>query len=348
MNIAVVSLYLPSGSKIGVGYQAHYMANAMVRRGHQVTLFSSCPPTEGARYQTVCLPVGDRWRTFRFAWEVGKLDLSKFDLLHAHGDDYWLWRRRVPRHVRTMHGSCLFEAMNVPGLKEKVRMLALAAGEITASFLADRTVAVSRNTCRFYPWIRAVIPNGVDLSAFHPQEQKETAPTILFVGTYRNRKRGQLLMEQFAQVVRPALPQAQLWMVCSDAPPAEGVTVWGNVSTEQLADLYRRAWVFCLPSSYEGFGVPYIEAMASGTPVVATPNPGAVEVLEAGQCGLLAEPEELGNQLLQLLRDDQQRRRLSQAGLQRARQYDWQRIIEQYEQIYGQVLGKTAASIPLP
>lgn len=52
--------------------------------------------------------------------------------------------------------------------------------------------------------------------------------------------------------------------------PDDGVRVLGKVSLERLTEFYRRAWLFCLPSSYEGFGVPYIEAMASGTAVVAT------------------------------------------------------------------------------
>ena len=226
--------------------------------------------------------VGSWGGTFRFAWELRGADLSGFDVVHAHGDDYLLWGRNKPAHVRTMHGSCLAEAANVPGLKEKLRMLMLGLSEIAATVVADRTVCVSQNTRRYYPWVRDAIANGVDTNAFRPGGQREAEPTILFVGTYQNRKRGKLLMEAFGDTILPALPTAKLWMVCGDAPPAPNVAAFGRVPLEKLADLYRRAWVFCLPSSYEGFGVPYIEAMASGTPVVATPNVGAVEVLGDG------------------------------------------------------------------
>ena len=218
------------------------------------------------------IPVGERCRTFRFAWELRRIDWSGFDVVHAHGDDYFLWMKE-PVHVRTMHGSCLAEALHIPGLKEKLRMVMLGLSEIAAACAAQRTVGVSENTRRSFPWIRQVIPNGVCLDKFHPAETKAPVPTILFVGTYKNRKRGELLMRAFEQRVRAAVPDAQLWMVCDDAPPAPGVTVLGRVGEAQLAELYRKAWVFCLPSSYEGFGVPYIEAMASGTAVVATPNP---------------------------------------------------------------------------
>lgn len=334
MKIAMISLYLPSGSKIGSGYQAHYMASAMTRRGHRVTMFSPCVPTDGALYETVTMPVGERMRTFRFAWNLRRIDFSGFDVVHAHGDDYWLWGRNLPVHVRTMHGSCLAETLHVPGAGEKLRMAMLGVSEVLATVVADRTVCVSRNTRRYYPWVRDVIMNGVDVEAFRPQEERESAPTVLFVGTYHNRKRGKLLMDEFARAIRPALPNAQLWMVCDDAPVAPGVTVFGRVSLEKLAELYRRAWVFCLPSSYEGFGVPYIEAMASGTPVVATPNVGACEVLGNGRFGVIVAPRDLGKSLLRLLFDSSERERLRRVGLERTRDFDWNRIAGQYERIY--------------
>ena len=126
----MLSYYLPSGSKIGVGYQAHYMANAMIRRGHQVTLFSPCPKAPDALYDLVQVDVAKRFRTFYFAWQFRKTDFSVFDVIHAHGDDYWLWKKRVPCHVKTMHGSCLDEMKNIPGFKEKLRMFMLAVGEM--------------------------------------------------------------------------------------------------------------------------------------------------------------------------------------------------------------------------
>ena len=218
MKIAMISWYLPSGSKIRLGYQAHYMANAMSRRAHRVTMFSPCAATEGALYETRTMPVGESMRTFRFAWNLRKIDFSGFDVVHAHGDDYWLWGQNVPIHVRTMHGSCLAETLHVPGAGEKLRMAMLGLSEMLATGVADRTVCVSRNTRRYYPWVRDVIMNGVDVQAFHPQEERESDPTVLFVGTYHNRKRGKLLMDEFVRVIPPTLPGAQLWMVCDDAP----------------------------------------------------------------------------------------------------------------------------------
>ena len=310
----MISNYLPSGSKIGVGYQVHALANALVDRGHDLTVFSSCGPPDGARYSTKTVPLDGANRTFKFAWRLRQVDWTPFDVLHAHGDDYWLWRRRVPVHVRTMHGSCLSEARWVRGTRDRLRMLLLGLSEVLASLIADRTVAVSENTRRWLPWVRAVVPNGVDLTRFHGRERSPT-PSLLFVGTYLNRKRGKLLVEVFEREVLPACPDAELWMVCEDAPARARVKVLGRVSDTDLAELYGRAWAFCLPSTYEGFGIPYIEAMASECPVIATPNQGAVEVTRNGQLGVIVEDKALGRAIVRLLVSSDERARLAQEAL---------------------------------
>lgn len=95
LRIAMVSYYLPSGSKIGVGYQVHALATALDDRGHEVTVFSACPPVPRARYAPRLVQPRGHLRTFRFATQLRRIDLSGFDVLHAHGDDYWMWRRRA-------------------------------------------------------------------------------------------------------------------------------------------------------------------------------------------------------------------------------------------------------------
>lgn len=337
LRLAMSSFYLPSESKIGAGYMAHRLAQVMVDRGHQVTMFSPSRRPDDARYDHTHVVQTGSMRTVRWPFRLRQLDLSGFDVYHAHGDDHLRIGRPTPAHVRTIHGSCFSEAIHIHGVKERVRMVGLGFTEVAATAVADVSVAVSQNTRTYYPWVRRVIPNGVALDRFHPGA-KEDRPTILFVGTYEQRKRGRLLMEAFRNVVRPAVPDAQLWMVCTDAPAADGVEVLGTVSEDDLADRYRRAWVFCLPSSYEGFGVPYIEALASGTAVVATPNPGAREVLAEGRFGVLTEPEALGAALVALLQDQPHRSALATSGLQRAQAFSWDQVASQYEAIYSSAI----------
>jgi glycosyltransferase involved in cell wall biosynthesis len=213
-------------------------------------------------------------------------------------------------------------------------MLSLAVCEVGSTFLADVRVAVSENTRAYIPRIHTVVPNGVDLKGFYPDGERAENPSILFVGTLRGRKRGQWLREVFDGEVRKSIPNAELWMVCEEPVQGEGIRWMGRVSEEVLCQLYRRAWVFCLPSTYEGFGIPYIEAMASGTPVVSTFNPGAVEVTEGGLRGLLCRDSRLGGSLLRVLRNHAAREHLAEMGRQRVQDFAWHRVCSAYERIY--------------
>jgi len=348
LRIAMISYYLPSGSKIGVGYQVHELASELARRGHEVDVFSPCPPVAGARYGHRHVDLSGPLRTFRFATRLRRVDFSGYDVLHAHGDDYWMWRRRVPRHVRTLHGSCFEEALRIKGTWERLRMVLLGFSEVLASIVADTTVVVSPQTRRWTPWVRTVIPNGVDSTRFHPDAGRRSPhPVVLFVGTWGGRKRGAELAQAFASQVRPAAPDAELWMVTEDAPPdvPDGVRVLGRLSDEELARTYQQAWVFCLPSSYEGFGIPYAEAMLSGLPVVATPNLGARYVTDEGRSGVLAELDGIGAALVDLLTDESRRAELARASLARATEFTLDRVVDAYESVYRQA---TLTARPAP
>ncbi len=332
MRIATISYYLPPVDHIGAGYQMHYTANAYVRHGHQVTMFSPYrEKAPDALYDMVQVPVGKTNRTFRFAWNMRGQDFSKFDVLHAAGDDYWLLGKKRPYHIRTFHGSCFAEAVQATDLRGKLRMSLLGLSEWMACAVADRKVSVSYNNRKYIPFAKEVIWNGVDLTVFKPGPAKSINPSILFVGVLDSRKRGAELLDIFQNEIRSVIPNAELWIAREEKPvDAPGVRGFGRVPLETLAELYQKAWVFCLPSSYEGFGVPYIEAMASGTAVAATPNVGALEVLENGKYGRIADLPELGSTLLTLLQDREQRTIMEQIGLARAQVFSWNNVVSSY------------------
>lgn len=276
-------------------------------------------------------------RTFGFAWDLRGIDFLPFDVLHAHGDDWFLWSKSRPWHVHTFHGSCLAEALHAPTWIGKLRMAALAACEMSSLLLADVNVAVSENTRRYIPRIRHVIPCGVDTAAFRQGTEKSPEPSLLFVGTIHGRKRGRMLLDLFRRTIRIRMPDAEMWCVC-DRPDGEadgdGVRFLGRVDHQALTGLYRRAWVFCLPSTYEGFGVPYIEAMASGTAVVASPNPGAREVLGNGRWGAVCSDNQLAEELVAVLANNRRRSAMEEAGVERARAFSWEFVAAQYERLY--------------
>lgn len=332
MKIAVISYYLPPNDRIGSGVQTHYLANAYARAGHNVTMLSPYGSADvDALYTPVKIPCGTKNRTLQFALNLRKFDFSEYDLVHAGMDDWALIGVKKPFHIRTFHGSCFAEALVAGDFKSFVRMSWLGMTEWLSCAVANKTVAVSQNTLKFIPFCHDVIWNGIDKSIFFPSTTKSDLPTIMFVGTLDSRKRGRLLLEVFQNEVQKKFPEAQLWIVRETIDPnISGVKIFGSVTNEHLADLYRKAWVFCLPSSYEGFGVPYIEAMASGTAVVSSPNLGALEVTENGKYGRVVVDSELGSCICELLSSDDTRMRQAALGLQRTQNLDWDFLINEY------------------
>lgn len=343
LKVAVVSASLPApGRKAGgVAQVAHDLAGGLARRGHRVTVWSFDAAPEGAPYRVAPLP----WKRFatsrvgRFATEgyLGNVlallpRYGDADAVVAMGDSLLLPLRGKPV-VRVMHGSALGEALTASSPWRFVSQLGIYPQELLTALVQRGTVGVSLNTRRYNPFVRRVIPNGVDLAAFHPAGEKSPEPSVLFVGTLEGRKRGRLLLDAFLREIRPRHPSATLTLVSPPGPAAEGVTYRTGISVAELAELYRRSWVYASPSAYEGFGLPYLEAMASGTPVVATPNPGSREVLEDGRHGLLVEDAGLGAAVLRLLEDGAARREWAERGLARAREYSLETMVDRYEEL---------------
>jgi glycosyltransferase involved in cell wall biosynthesis len=112
----------------------------------------------------------------------------------------------------------------------------------------------------------------------------------------------------------------------------------GYLPEETLAVMYRLASVFVFPSLYEGFGLPPLEAMASGTPVVTSNVSSLPEV--AGDAALLVDPYDpaaIAEAIYQVLNDERLRQNLRTSGLARARQFSWEQSVRRVREIYGEV-----------
>jgi glycosyltransferase involved in cell wall biosynthesis len=112
-----------------------------------------------------------------------------------------------------------------------------------------------------------------------------------------------------------------------------GARMRGYVEKDALADLYRGAAAVVLPSRFEGFGLPLLEAMACGTPVVATNEPALVEV--ANGAAVLVPREQLADGIRTALAE---RERLVAAGLARARLFSWAETARRTADVYREVL----------
>ena len=109
----------------------------------------------------------------------------------------------------------------------------------------------------------------------------------------------------------------------------ERVEFLGYVEDEVLAGLYANATLLVLPSQDEGFGLPALEAMASGTPVLVSDGGALPEIVgEAGRIFCLSNPEGLSNTLKECLGDGRLRTELREKGLARAKQFSWQTTAE--------------------
>jgi glycosyltransferase involved in cell wall biosynthesis len=119
------------------------------------------------------------------------------------------------------------------------------------------------------------------------------------------------------------------------------VRFFGFVSDSTLAILYRLASVFVFPSLYEGFGLPPLEAMSSGTPVITSNVSSLPEVV--GDAALLIDPYDphaIADAMRRLLTDDALREDLREKGRARARHFSWERSIRRVREIYGEVLDR--------
>jgi glycosyltransferase involved in cell wall biosynthesis len=193
-----------------------------------------------------------------------------------------------------------------------------------------------------------LIPLAVD-SCFRASEgdSRTSEPTILYTGGFDPRKRVGDLFEAVARV------GSSVKLVLTGSPPPgivklaertldRRVSFSGYVSDEQLASLYRRAWLVAYPTQMEGFGFPVVEAFASGTPVVATSVGSIAEV--AGDAALLVSPgdvDALAEAIQRLLSDEQLRRSLRAAGLRRVASYSWDAVASRTLAVYRELLASS-------
>ncbi|MBI2845101.1 MAG: glycosyltransferase family 4 protein, partial [Chloroflexi bacterium] len=104
----------------------------------------------------------------------------------------------------------------------------------------------------------------------------------------------------------------------------------GYIASQDLGAVLQRAWLFVFPSLYEGFGLPIVEAMASGVPVIAANASSIPEV--AGDAALLVDPQDAqawAEAIAQVLRDERLRTELVARGKERAKSFTWQKCAEQ-------------------
>ena len=204
---------------------------------------------------------------------------------------------------------------------------------------ASRVIAVSERTKRdliglygIRPEKITVTPHGVD-PAFAPGAVAGGGGYLLYVGAVQARKDPLAAARAAKEVGLPLVvagPEREPEL--ARELEAVGVDLRGYVDKHELANLYRGAAALVLPSRYEGFGLPVLEAMACGTPVVASADPALREV--AGDAAVYADGD-----LAEAIRTAlDERDRLVAAGLERAKSFSWEETARRTLTVYREVL----------
>jgi len=205
----------------------------------------------------------------------------------------------------------------------------------------------------------SVIYNGVDHSIFKPYKKKTLDnPYIMYVGAERPRKNFGRLLEAFAMLSKE-FPELRLVKVGEPGRSEEyrrdtlmrldslgiiqAVIFTGSIPELDLARYYSSAVLLAYPSLYEGFGLPPLEAMACGCPVVASNNSSLPEVV--GEAGIMVNPyatNSLTQAMREILTNSKLMGDLVKKGLKQAKKFSWEKTAEQTQEVYDKVVnGRT-------
>jgi glycosyltransferase involved in cell wall biosynthesis len=302
-------------------------------------------------------------RGARLTWEqVGlprQVRAHRLDVLHS--PHYTMPLRRAARSVVTF---CDMTFVLHPDVHQMVKRVFFPAMMRLSARRADRLIAISESTrddlVRIWGVDRAkisAIPLATD-AEFRPRSPEEIAEAcgrygirpgayILYVGMLEPRKNVDRLVEAFGLVasqlsgVDLVIAGRRGWMYDQIFARVEGlglqdrVRFTGYVLSEDLPALYGAARLFAYPSRYEGFGLPVLEAMSCGAPVVTTNVSSMPEV--AGDAAILVAPDDVAGLAAALLRvsaDDALRADLACRGLARAKAFSWERCARETIAVY--------------
>jgi glycosyltransferase involved in cell wall biosynthesis len=364
--------------KTGVGHYTFELANALasVAPQDEFSLISPLPYLD-TRDDAIEQPLQPNLRLTeakvnRFSrrrwWAIGLplyLQRTRLDLFHGTNYDVPLWNR-LPT-VATIHDLSIFlyPEMHEQEVVRRARRLMPTMAR-RATMIITPSESVKREVCE---WLKiepdkvTAIPHAARRT-FRPATTAETAGVsgrlqladnfILYVGTIEPRKNLLMLVRALEEIYRATDLRPQLvitgkvgWLTeeffsyLKDVDIRERVHFTGYLSDSDLRAVYSLCGVFVYPSSYEGFGLPLLEAMVCGAPVITSRIESLIET--AGNAACLVPPgdfRELAQSIVTVLTNSGERNRLSQAGLQRAREFSWESTAAETLKTYRKALKK--------
>ena len=302
-----------------------------------------------------------------------------YDLIHSH---YWLssWVGTVLSKDWNVPHALTFHTLAKNKLRARAGEAETELRLSTEKRLADSVDAIVVSTTeekedlrRYYQVPRhrvQVIPPGVDLELFQPMEKADARQllglreekVILYVGRVESLKGLNILLQAVAILDDAANTRLlivggssendrelqRLGTMAQRLGIEDSVTFTGSLRQTELPTYYGAADVFVLPSYYESFGLVALEAMACGTPVVASRVGGLKTFVEDGKTGYLIPwrcPEPFAQRLDVLLANPDLRATMGKAARAKARQMSWSGVVDRMQDFYAFLLGETWESI---
>lgn len=373
----IVIDYTPAvhqGAGIGRHTRGLVHALAPLVAGHAVTLLVFGAPRAGRvdappglAVRTV--PLSNRWLTV--GWHRLGLPLPAETLCGAtdlyHASDFVLPPLRQARGLLTVHdlsfltvpdcadaGLRAYLTRVVPRSVARARHI-LADSESTRRDLVALLGVAPEQITVVYPGVEARFQPQQEPAALHQVRQRYglgDQPFVLGVGTLEPRKnwpaliRAWTLMRQESKLPHrlviaggPGWLAEGIFQAAQASPLAHDILFTGFVEDADLPALYAAAELFAFPSRYEGFGIPVIEAMACGTPVVCADNSSLVEAAgDAARLVAANDEQGLAAALQRLIEDSALRGRMTRAGLAHASRFTWPAaaatLWRSYQQVY--------------
>lgn len=352
-----------SGAQTGIARYTDQLLQAMLSSGHQWFLYSDKPlrniPSDNPLIQIRHGHAAPRSASSLFfsQWQFRRWAVQ--DVV----DLFWSPRHHLPlglprriASVVTIHDLVWRRFPETMQWQNLAVERALMGASVRR---AEQCICVSRFTAsevsRYYPSMLGrctVISEAASLTDMAVASTDEACePYFLFVGTLEPRKNLQRLLQAYAQLAsQKSIPHLRIaggdgWgdqnlsNLVHELGVESRVELLGFVDDRRLAALYRNAVCVLMPSLYEGFGLPVMEAMSFGVPAIAASTSSLPEVI--GDSGLLVNPysvADLSAAMLKMVERPELRQQLAERALQRSDQFSWSQAAEQTLDVFERVV----------
>jgi phosphatidylinositol alpha-mannosyltransferase len=364
MRIGIVCPYawdIPGG----VSAHVHDLSNALIRKGHYVSVIAPAESDEDLPFfvESTGKPLAIRYNGSVARLSFGPLvarrvskwiEQGEFDVLHVHEplapsvSVLACWAAKGPI-VATWHSSMDRSRVILSLAKLAQTVMEKVSARIAVSPAARQTMM------EHLGGDAVIIPNGVDVQAFADATPmpgwEATNKSLVFFGRVDESRKGLTVLLQALPKIRQTFPELKLLIAgpgdCDDLlddladEDRAMITQLGLVDELDKPNVYASGTIYVAPNTGgESFGIVLLEAMASGTPVIASDLPAFRRVLQDGECGKLfinEDSESLAQAVIDLLNDSVQRDKLHTAGLARVREFDWDIVADEVIEVYKSV-----------